>query len=131
MPRPAATRSEHRRRFGTLPCEHRRDAGLQDTGLLRRDRFEGVAQIDFVIEIDGSDHGQHRLHHVGRVQAAAQADFDHGGFHAQLAKQPESHGGDGFEVGRVAIEIERLRGFVHDVEGALKLLVAKRRCPSI
>ena len=65
--------------FRALPREDRRDARLQNPGFLPGDGLDGVAQVRLVIEIDRRDHGEGGLDHVGRVQASAQAHFDHSG----------------------------------------------------
>ena len=45
---------------------------------------------------------------------------------ALFPKQPEGHGGDGFEIGRVAVQVELFGGFVHDIERALEIRGAHR-----
>jgi len=80
-----------------------------------------MAKIDFVIEIDGGDHGEGWVDHVGGVQTPTHADFDDSGVYVELSKQPERHRRDGFEVGRVAIEVKLFRSLMHHREGALKL----------
>src|SRR5689334_19111779 len=74
------------RSLWALPRKDRRNSGLQDPGLLARDGLDGVSQVRLVIEIDGRDHGKSRLHHVGRIQAPAEADLYNGRIDLFLAK---------------------------------------------
>ena len=119
-------RVQHRLGFRPLPREYRRDAALQNPGLLGGDGFDGVAQEDLVIHVDGRDHGEHRLDYIGRVQPPAQADFDHRRLDAQLAKQPERHGGDGLKVAGMRVEIERPGGLMDHIERPRKLRLRHR-----
>ncbi len=104
-------------RFGSLTSENRRDAGLEDAGLFRRDGFDSAAEVSLVIEVDGSDDSEHRIEDVSRIEATSEAGFDDRGFDAHFAKEPEAHGGDGFEISRMRIA----RHFVNRVEGLLEL----------
>jgi len=81
-----------------------------------------VAEINLVIEIDGGDDGERRIDYVGRVETPAEADFDHRGIDALLAKEPERHRGYCFEVRRVTIQIQLFSGMVNDLEGLAELL---------
>ena len=66
---------------------HHPGARLDDAGLLAGDLFDGMAEEIFVIEIDLRDHGDFRNDHVGGIQAAAHADFDHGEIDLLLARK--------------------------------------------
>ena len=80
-----------------------------------------------MIEIDGRDHGQRRMHHIGGIEPAAQSHFDDRRMDAFFPKEQKSHGGDGFKIAGMAIQIERFGGVVNDIEGARKLGFADRK----
>ena len=59
-----------------------RDPRLDDAGLLRSDRLQGVAELRLMIEVDRRDGRRDGRHDVGGVEAAAKPDFQHGDRHA-------------------------------------------------
>jgi hypothetical protein len=115
-------RFQHARGFRPLARENRRDAGLQDAGLFSGDGFQALAQERFVVEIDGRDHGEIGNHHVGGVEAPAESHFEHHHIDALFGEDRERHGGDGFEVGGVHVDLalgeQRFHARVNAVEGA-------------
>jgi hypothetical protein len=54
-----------------------------------------------VIIVDRRDYAELRLDDVGRVQATAQADFEHGDIDVPVAKDDPSHRGHGLEIAGV------------------------------
>ncbi len=129
-------RIEHSLRLLPLPREHPRNARLQNPRLFACDRLDGIAQIRLVIEGDGGDHRQCTLHDVGRIQASAQSHLHNRGFDALLAKQPESHGCDGFKVARMRVERQPHGRPMHDrvmhhVESPRKLLWSNRNAVNL
>ena len=74
----AARRLDHGACAGGDRSDDDRYPRLDDAGLLARDRLQGLSQQLLVIEVDRGDGGGHRSYDVGRVQAAAQADLEHG-----------------------------------------------------
>ena len=103
--------------FGALAGEDRGDAGFEDARFFACDGFDGVAEVNLVIEIDGRDNGERGVEHIRRVEAAAEASFNDRGLDAHFAKEPKTHGGDGFEISRMRLASD----FVNGVEGSLKL----------
>src|SRR6185436_3410129 len=78
-----------------------RYARLDDPGLLHGHRLDGAAEILLVIEVDRRDHRNQRLDHIGCVEAAAEADLDHGDIDSTASKMQERHYRDEFEKGQV------------------------------
>src|SRR5690606_4066057 len=66
-----------------------RAARTEDMGLLPTDLFPGVAQILGVVYVHAGDDGAIRIDDVHRVQAPAQADFQHGRVHALFLEQQQ------------------------------------------
>ena len=60
-----------------LTADHRRHGVLQNSGLLRGDALELVAEEARVVIADRCDGREHGIDHVGGVVAAAHADLDH------------------------------------------------------
>ncbi len=81
-----------------------RDAGFDDARLLERDRLERRSEIELMIERDRRDRAHRRRDDVGRVEPAAEADFDDGDVDLRSAKQLERDGGRHFEEGRLDFE---------------------------
>ena len=78
-----------------------------------------------MIVVDGRDHAELGSHHVGGIQSAAQAHFQHHGVQLGIGESHESHGGDGFEIRGVHVELARgehpFGGFVNPRECARRI----------
>src|SRR5687768_6551655 len=86
------------RRQVALRCQNRY-AGLDDAGLLTRNRFDGVAKVVGVIERDVGDNGEFGRDDVRRIQAATETDFNDGHFNASFRERKKSNGRRGLEKG--------------------------------
>ena len=72
-----ASSLDHAPRTGVAHEAHERDAGLRDAGLVAGDVLDGVAENVRVVERNVGDDGDLRPQHVGSVERAADAGFDH------------------------------------------------------
>src|SRR6202044_1274423 len=75
---------------------------LYDSGFFRRDEFDGMAQIIFMIEIYGGDDGDFGRNDIRSVETAAQANFINGKLHGVRSERDEGHGGYAFEECRMS-----------------------------
>ena len=85
----SALRFDHGSRFGPVYGADQRYAGLRDSGFVRGDQLDGVAQNLRVIEPDVGDEAHQRMQNVGAVEFAADADFNHSCIDALLRKIQE------------------------------------------
>src|ERR1035438_8567167 len=113
-------------RLDPLPREHGRDARLENAGFLSGDRFDALAEVRFVVEIDGRDHGEIGNHHVGSIETSAESHFEHHHVHALFFEYRERHGGDGLEVSGVHVDgafgHQLFHAGVHAFEGGSEAL---------
>ena len=100
----AARRLDHGTCAGGDRSDDDRYPRLDDAGLLASDRFQGLSQEILVIEVDRRDDGGHRSYDVGRVQPAAQPDFDHRQLDRGAAEQLEGDRRRALEEGRQRVE---------------------------
>ena len=85
-------------RFGVEDAGDDGDAGLDDAGFFAGDRCQRVAELLRVVEADAGDDADVRLADVGRVEPAAEADFEHGSVDIGLREVQKGHRGGDFEV---------------------------------
>ena len=104
-----------------LTADHRRHRVLQDASLLGCDPLKLVAEEAGVVVTDWRDGGERRRDHVGRIQAAAHADLDHGEIsrHAGKSKKGRDRGdleeGDGlFLIGLLTLRQDIVEHVVLD-----------------
>ena len=64
-------------------------AGTENPGLFKAHGFAGVAQILNMIDTDTGHQRQVGIHQIDRIQAPAQADFQHHGIQLGTLEQPE------------------------------------------
>jgi hypothetical protein len=83
-----------------LRDRERRDARLEDAGLLARDEFERAAEDLSVLELDGGDRDCVGRDDIGRVQPSAEADLDDGDVNPGPHEVPEGHRGEHLKVRR-------------------------------
>ncbi|CUI74551.1 Uncharacterised protein [Achromobacter xylosoxidans] len=77
---------------------HGGPAGTVDMGLLEADLLARVAEIVDVVQVDAGDDGTVGVDDIDRVQAAAQADFQHHGVQPRLREQAQDRQRGEFEV---------------------------------
>src|SRR5581483_7704854 len=84
---------------GRLRRHHHRTAGLDDAGLLARDRLDGRAEELLVVHRDRGDHrGERVLDDVGGVEAAAEPDLEERVVGGVIGKQDEGRRGGDLEL---------------------------------
>ena len=76
-------------RLGIAFPDHRRDPGLENAGLLPRDRLQGIPQQGAVVQADGRNHRQFRLQHVRGIQPSPEAHLDDRRVHPLIGKPLE------------------------------------------
>ena len=86
-----------------LPDDHR-DARLDDAGLFPCDLCERRPEVLLMIVRDRCDGRRHRLNHICRIEAAAEADLQYRRVDAGAAKELERDGGRHFEERRVRLQ---------------------------
>ena len=108
---------DHGDRLSRLLGANHRHVGLDDPGLLSRDRRQRVAEKLGVIHADRRDHGrERRIDHVGGVETPAEADFQQQHIRRMLREQAECRRGFDFENGDRRARIGALAGFERGVE---------------
>ena len=78
--------------------------GAEDAGLFASDGGDGGAEPFGVVERDVGDDGEERIDDVGRVEAAAHADFEDCDIDGGVSEVEEGHGGKGFKKARELTE---------------------------
>ena len=87
-------RLDHGHRLGHLLGADRRHAALDDGGLLAGNRRQGLPEKFGMIHADRRDHArQRRVDHIGRIEPAAEADFQQHHIGWMLREQPERRRG--------------------------------------
>ena len=72
--------------------KYKRNAGLDDAGLLPRNLGQGVAQILGMVHADGGNHtGRRPFQHIGDIQPAAHTGFQNHHIHITHSEQNHSH----------------------------------------
>ena len=102
--RQLAHRDDDVARLGGHRTDDDGDAAPDDAGFLRGNRGERVAEILLVIEIDRGDGRRDGLHDVRRVEASAEADFEHRDIHARAPEDLEGDRCGHLEEGRRRFE---------------------------
>ena len=99
-PNSGGVRQDHPTHFRFLRAYGDRHARLQDTGLLGRNGFQGIAEQFAVVErYRGDGAGGRPLDHVGGIAASTQAHFEHAQFCGRPRKQVDRRGRDELEGG--------------------------------
>ena len=69
---------EYRLRFVVLLAHYCGDVGFENPRLFARNGSPGRAEKRLMVQIDGGDTGDDGMDHIGAVQPAAHAHFNHG-----------------------------------------------------
>lgn len=81
-------------------AQHHRLPGAHDAGLLGADGLAVFAQPIGMVDVDGGDHRHIRIDDVDRIQAPAQADFQHCQIQRGALEQPQGRQRAEFEIGQ-------------------------------
>ena len=119
---------QHGGDLGGLLGEHGDGAGLDDPGLLDRDRGRVVAEVLLVVDRDRQHDGDVGVDHVGRVPAAAHPDLDDGDVDRRVGEGGVGHPDDRLEEAQrvVLLGVDEVRVRRDVVEGADEALVVER-----
>ena len=95
-------------RFAAAHPADGRAPPFEDTGLLRRDQPERIAELAGMVEGDAGDDRQGRPNDVGRVEPSSHADLEHDRPHPAAGEQEQSHRRGDLEERRAATVKTRL-----------------------
>ena len=103
---------DHVVRLRMLRQRHHNSVRPDDACFLARNFGDGVAKIFLMVERDIGNHRDHRLDHIGRVQASAHADFEHRDLNPHAGEILEGHRGQHLEEAGMPRQLARVQQFL-------------------